>query len=106
MYCLVYSKSRCFVDRFPLVSRPADCICLPIPKLPSPTRCRIGSQSDEKDNQTGAIGRARCFRVRSLVERRLKMDGRRTGLRALLSSPSLWVNCDARGKGLFRVCRM
>ena len=106
MRCLVYSKSRCFAARFPLVSTPADCICLPIPTPPSPTRCRIGSQSDEKENQSGAIGRARCFRVRSLVKKRLKMDGRRTGLRALRSSPSRRGSCDGRGTGLCRVCRI
>jgi len=70
-------------------STPAGCIRRQkgSPRSPSPSP-RIETQSGEKGRVhvelggSGAMVRARCFRVRSLVVRRLKRDGRRRDLRA------------------------
>jgi len=105
VYYPSYSKSRCCDCRPRLFATPAGCNDLPNPSLRSPSRSRNGSQNDVRDIRSGAAARARCFRVRSPAERRLRRGGLRRALRAPRSS-SPWLLglglASRRDRGLLR----
>jgi hypothetical protein len=101
-HCRYFSRIHYCVHRSLIAAKRAGCNLLQKPILPSPSpSLRTGSQSDVMDKgQSAATGRARCFRVRNLEERRLKKDGRRIGPRFLRSWPFSYKAGDGNGWSL------